>query len=254
MYDRLKKEIEALQENLGNTSLRKLSRQLGISASTLHNFFSKGAIPIRKWQKLSENIRTLFSHEQRIQEIIHNINQILIEEKNKEKEEMILRKQNLSSLAKTHFNIVKNPLADPRNASELYLNKKSRFIRECLLDAAQNGNFLALVGESGSGKSTLRMELLENLKHSQKPVIIIEPYTFSMSRDGRTGTLKTRHLLEAILSTLSPDSSIHVSPEMLAKKVHKSLLESYRAGFKHCLIIEEAHDLHTHTLKAFKSF
>ena len=40
MYDRLK-EIEALQENLGNTSLRKLSRQLGISASTFTQLFFK---------------------------------------------------------------------------------------------------------------------------------------------------------------------------------------------------------------------
>ena len=96
---------------------------------------------------------------------------------------MILRKQNLSQAAKIHFSLIKNPLADPRTPDELYFNKRSRFIRECLLDAAMNGNFLALVGESGSGKSTLRMELIENLKRSDKPVIVIEPYTLSMFHD-----------------------------------------------------------------------
>ena len=41
---------------------------------------------------------------------------------------------------------------------------------------------------------------------------------------------------------------------MRARKLHKVLVESSRAGFRHCLVIEEAHDLHMQTLKALKRF
>lgn len=36
--------------------------------------------------------------------------------------------------------------------------------------------------------------------------------------------------------------------------MHKLLIESREAGRKHCLIIDEAHDLHPQTLKALKRF
>lgn len=245
-------EISALEKELSATSLRSLSKQLEIGVTTLHNLFNKKIVPRRKWQEISSKLATSSGNE-KVAEIINNINKLLAENE-KGEDEMILRKQNLTGLARQHFGFVRNPLQDPRNAGDLYFNKKSRFVRECLLDAAQNGNFLALVGESGSGKSTLRMELIENLKQSDKPVIVIEPYTLNMSHDGKGGTLKSRHLLEAILTTLNPNASVPLSPQILAKKVHKALLDSYHAGFKHCLVIEEAHDISVATLKALKRF
>lgn len=254
---RLKNETaklyEALQEEFTDISLRKLSDLLGAGVSTLHNLFHKGTIPCRKWQNIREQL-IKNTQAQNVLKCMEAIDNALKQQETNGEEIMILRKQNLSELARQHFEFVKNPFQDPKNSSELYLNKKSRFVRECLLDAAQNGNFLALVGESGSGKSTLRMELIEQLKNSDKPVIVIEPYTLNMSHDGKAGTLKSRHLLEAILTTLMPDATVPLSPQMLAKKVHKALLESYRAGFKHCLIIEEAHDISMKTLKALKRF
>lgn len=221
--------------------------------TTIHNLFTKKLIPRRKWEKLSKALADI-SKSPQVEEIIKNINILLEQQKEHEEDTMILRKQNLTGQARQHFGLVKNPFADPQKATDLYFNKKSRFVRECLLDAAQNGNFLALVGESGSGKSTLRMELIENLKQSDKPVIIIEPYTLAMSAGNNQGTLKARHLLEAILQALVPNAKIPLSPQILSKRVHKALLDSYHAGFRHCLIIEEAHDISINTLKALKRF
>lgn len=253
MENTLNQELAVLSEKLAGYSVRQLADISGAGASTVYNLLKKGKMPQNKFKTIYENLCGYFSEDQEIITILNNI-QELQNKQNKEEEPMILRKQNLSQTAKMHFSLIKNPLADPRTPDELYFNKRSRFIRECLLDAALNGNFLALVGESGSGKSTLRMELIENLKRGDKPVIVIEPYTLNMSHDGKAGTLKARHLLEAILSKLNPDTSIPLSPQILAKKVHKALLDSYHAGFKHCLIIEEAHDISMHTLKALKRF
>ena len=255
MNKELIQALEKLEAVLAPYSIRQLADIAGVGASTVYNILKKKSLPPKKFAQIYENLCKHFAENEEILAILHNVNKLQEEaQRENEEEPMILRKQNLSQAAKIHFSLIKNPLADPRTPDELYFNKRSRFIRECLLDAAMNGNFLALVGESGRGKSTLRMELIENLKRSDKPVIVIEPYTLSMFHDSKQGTLKTRHLLESILQTLAPSDSIPTSPQILAKRVHKKLLESHNAGFRHCLIIEEAHDMSTNTLKALKRF
>lgn len=84
---------------------------------------------------------------------------------------------------------------------------------------------------------------------------MVEPYTLSMAESEKNGKpLRAPHIAEAIISTVSPGTGVPSSPEMRARKLHKVLVESSRAGFRHCLVIEEAHDLHMHTLKALKRF
>ena len=170
-------------------------------------------------------------------------------------EPMIIRKQRLTSATRQHFKLLRDPFGDPQKPEDIFLNQEIRDVREAMHDAAINGNFLAVVGESGSGKSTLREELMEWLLVGGESVIIIEPYTLSMAETDKIGkALRATHIAEAIISTVAPNQTVPASPEMRSRKLHKILTESHRSGFRHCLIIEEAHDLHMHTLKSLKRF
>lgn len=171
-----------------------------------------------------------------------------------DEEDMILRKQTLSMLARRHFKLVHDPFDDPQDPADVYLSPEIRFVREAMYDAATHGNFLAVAGESGSGKSTLREDLIERLRRDGENVVVIEPYILSMS-DGRGGKpLLAQHISEAIFATLAPDARIPRSQETRDRSLHKLLRDSNAAGLRHVLIIEEAHDLHTHTLKSLKRF
>ena len=167
---------------------------------------------------------------------------------------MILRKQTITPQARRHFKLMRDPFDDPQSHEDVYLEPESRYVREYMHDAATHGGFLAVVGESGSGKSTLREDLIERLRDDGEGVAVIEPYTLGVSggRDGRS--LRARDIAEAVIATLSPSTRIPASPEMRARKLHQLLRDSNRAGVRHVLIIEEAHDLHGHTLKALKRF
>lgn len=169
-------------------------------------------------------------------------------------EDMIMRKQVLSMPARRHFKLLRDPFDDPQSPEDVYLSPENRFVREAMYDAALNGNFLAVAGESGSGKSTLREDLVERLRRDAENVTIIEPYILSMSGGHDGKPLQARHISEAIFSTLAPDMRIPRSQETRDRKLHQLLRDSNGAGMRHVLVIEEAHDLHTHTLKSLKRF
>lgn len=169
---------------------------------------------------------------------------------------MALRHHSLTPQARQTFGIFRNPFDQPERAEDVYLNPAIRYAREALYQAATHGNFLALVGESGSGKSTLRRELIDRLDRDNGDVVVIQPYILNMAtRDNGSGKpLRTSHIIEAILHAVNPSQASTGSPERMARRAHEALKVSSRAGNRHVLIIEEAHDLHTQTLKALKRF
>ncbi|WP_298032303.1 AAA family ATPase [uncultured Desulfovibrio sp.] len=169
-------------------------------------------------------------------------------------EDMILRKQALTMRARQHFKLLRDPFDDSQCPDDVYLSPESRYVREFMHDAALHGNFLAVVGESGSGKSTLREDLIERLRADGESIVVIEPYTLSMSGGQSGKPMLARHIAEAVIATLSPGTSIPRSQEVRDRRLHQLLRDSNGAGMRHVLIIEEAHDLHTHTLKSLKRF
>ena len=170
-------------------------------------------------------------------------------------EPMILKKQTLTMKTRQAFGIVKNPFADPQDAADVYLSPEIRYVREMMYDAATNGGFLAVVGESGSGKSTLREELIDRVKNENGKTVIVEPYTLAMAENESNGKpMRSQHIAEAIISTIAPGTTVPSSPEMRFRKLHQLLKSAHGAGTHHCVIIEEAHDLHRHTLKSLKRF
>lgn len=233
-------------------SQREVARSAGISATAVNLLCNGKRVP-GKWAE----IRTkLYEWLEKLGASPESINKALDfnENENTGENEMILRKQILTPRARQHFKLMRDPFDDPQSPEDIYFSPESRYVREFMLDCAENGNFMAVVGESGSGKSTLKEDLIERLRENGDGVAIIEPYTLSMTggRDGKP--MLARHIAEAIIATLAPSERIPRSQEVRDRKLHQILKESNRAGMRHLLLIEEAHDLNAHTLKALKRF
>lgn len=243
-------------------SRRKLAEVLGISPAALSQLLNHGTLPKRRWPEIREAMLSLAAAhgkaESDMEAALKELEQkpeSAPEETAEQEEPMILRKQTLTMQARQTFGLVRNPFADPETSAEVFMSPDIRFARETLYQAATGSGFLALVGESGSGKSTLKDELVTRIHDENLPVIIIEPYTLAMAATESQGKpLRSSHIAEAIISTVQPGAKIPSSPEMRFRRLHEILKASHTAGMRHCLIIEEAHDLHRHTLKSLKRF
>ena len=243
-------------------SRRKLAEELGISPAALSQLLNHGTLPKRRWPEIREAMLSLAAAhgkaESDMEAALKELEQkpeSAPEETAEQEEPMILRKQTLTMQARQTFGLVRNPFADPETSADVFMSPDIRFARETLYQAATGSGFLALVGESGSGKSTLKDELVTRIHDENLPVIIIEPYTLAMAATESQGKpLRSSHIAEAIISTVQPGAKIPSSPEMRFRRLHEILKASHTAGMRHCLIIEEAHDLHRHTLKSLKRF
>lgn len=155
----------------------------------------------------------------------------------------------LSPEAKKHFRLFRNPFTDDvQSAEDVFLSPDVRYVREAMWTTARLGGFLAVVGESGAGKTVLRRDFLDRIAQSKEPIRVIFPRTFDKGR------LTASAICTAIVDDLHPGQPMKASLEANARMVEKLLTESSRAGNTHCLVIEEAHDLNTSTLKYLKRF
>ena len=170
-----------------------------------------------------------------------------------EEDHMLLRRQSLSPEAKKHFCLVKNPFSDLNCAEDMWMSPDIRYVRECMLQTAKNGGFLAVVGESGSGKTTICQDLEQRIQSEKQPIIIIKPYVLAAEETDHKGTmLKSAHVAESILRNLAPNSPVRISPEARFRQIHKALKDSHQSGYSHCLVIEEAHCMPITSLKHLK--
>lgn len=238
---------------------RELGNALGISSAAVSQMLNHAILPKTRWPEIRKAIVDMaLGHGRTLEEIeaaLKELEQTPAKTAQEEVEPMILRKQTLSMQARKVFCLAKNPFSDPETSAEVYMSPDTRFIRESMFQAAVGGGFFAIVGESGSGKSTLKEELITRINTESLPVIVIEPYTLAMAASESQGKpLRSGHIAEAIISTIQPGAKIPTSPEMRFRRLHEILKASHTAGMRHCLIIEEAHDLHRHTLKSLKRF
>ena len=167
--------------------------------------------------------------------------------------DMLLRKTTLRPDARKAFGLARNPFDDLTSAEDMYLSPDIRYVREAMYHTARHDGFMAVVGESGAGKSTLRRDLIARVHAEQAPVIPVMPYVLGMEdNDTRGKTLKSAHIAEAILAAVAPLAAPRRSPEARFRQLHQVLRDSYTSGYRHCLIIEEAHCLPIPTLKHLK--
>lgn len=168
-------------------------------------------------------------------------------------EPMLLRKQVLLPETKRAFQIFRDPFDDLQSVDDMYVSPDIRYIRESMYQVARHDGFLAVVGESGAGKSTLRRDLINRLAAEGAPVLVIEPYVIAMEDKGEKGkALRTAHIADAIVDTVAPLERPKSNPEARFRQMHRALKNSYESGFRHVLIIEEAHSMPTSTLKHLK--
>lgn len=151
---------------------------------------------------------------------------------------------------KTHFNLFRDPFQnDVMESRDVFLPINYRQIREAMLWAARNGSLMAVVGESGAGKSVLLRDAMERiLDDADQQMRVIQPQVIDKTR------LTSSMITEAIIYDLAPDARIRRTLEGKERQAQALLKDSHRAGRRHVLVIEEAHDLTIHTLKLLKRY
>ncbi len=155
----------------------------------------------------------------------------------------------MSQAARRQFGIIRDPFNnDIQTYEDLYFSADQSYIRETLYQAAKYSGFVAVIGESGAGKSALRRDLRDRIRREDLAIILISPIMPDKSK------LTASSIGDAILYDLNPEIKIKSSQEAKARQIHKLLADSHRAGNRHCLMIEEAHDLSLPTLKQLKRF
>ena len=174
-----------------------------------------------------------------------------------QEESMLLRKQALFPATRKHFNLFRDPFADDaiQSHEDMYVSPDIRYVREAMLQTAKHGGLLAVVAESGAGKTTLMRDLEDRILRETQPILLIKPYVLGMEDNDQKGkTLKATHIAEAVMAAVAPLEKPKSSPEARFAQLHKALKESHAAGYRHCLVIDEAHALPIPTIKHLKRF
>ncbi|ALS60694.1 hypothetical protein AT302_21465 [Pandoraea norimbergensis] len=171
-------------------------------------------------------------------------------------ESMLLRKQTLYPAARKHFSLFRDPFQDDiQAADDMYVSPDIRYVREAMFQTAKHGGLLAVVAESGAGKTTLMRDLEDRIVRENQPILLIKPYVLAMEDNDQKGkTLKSTHIAEALMAAVAPLEKPKSSPEARFAQLHKALRESHTAGYRHCLVIDEAHALPVPTIKHLKRF
>ena len=151
----------------------------------------------------------------------------------------------LSQDAKQHFKLKSDPFAPYlTKLSDIIMLQSHYYADEIMKTSAQAGLFAVITGEVGSGKTTVRDKFLEENKQGSRFIAII-PET----KDA--GFLTAKEIMDTIIYELSEEKPKR-SMEALSRQVKKLLKQRQAAGEKCVLIIDEAQDLHTATLKYLK--
>ncbi|MAL01357.1 MAG: transposase [Alcaligenaceae bacterium] len=246
----------------------KLAMAIGISPPALslianHNIWPKRVKPIVLQTKIREHLEAAGATEDQIRTAFEKRAVVRCSEHgsdanpldDEEDAPMLLRKQTLMPDTRKHFKLPGDPFGEVNDASEVYVNEHTRFVRATLLDCAKRGGFIALVGESGSGKTTLKRDLKERINTQNLPIRVIEPYVLAMEQNDIKGrTLKSAQIADAIFAIVAPHETPRQSVDARFRQLERVLSDSVQAGQHHTVIIEEAHSLPTATLKHLKRF
>ncbi|MBU1352127.1 MAG: AAA family ATPase [Gammaproteobacteria bacterium] len=169
---------------------------------------------------------------------------------------MLLRHHSLSSAARQHFKILRDPFVNELNEdADVFITDDIRYVRAAMRHTARHGGMLAVVAESGGGKSTLRQDMIDWINTTGERVTVIEPYVIGMEDSHRKGkALMAADITGAVIRTVSPGTSLRQVLQDRAAQMHNILKASAQVGQRHVLIIEEAHALAIPTLKHLKRF
>lgn len=145
-----------------------------------------------------------------------------------------------------HFKLTRHPFENEiRSEDDLFMSDQQVLLREAMVQAALGGSIFAVTGECGAGKTEVRKGFLEYIHRNHPEIQVIEPMVIN----------KKRLTPEMIFDAIAEDLNITNMPaglERRARKVDTALRRSVKAGNRHVLVIEEAHDLTNNVIKQLK--
>ena len=240
-------------------SQRMFADAVGVSPGTMSQIVNHGVWPKRRPE---QDIRSAMeaalvragANAEDADAVLKSLGTGPVEPEEKEETPMIMRAQPLLDATRKHLNLTLNPFGNEvRSPDDVFLSGDSRIVREAMFLKAQHGGLMAVVGESGAGKTTLVRDFKARLVRGGKTIHVIEPYVLGMETNDKVGkTLKAKDIVEAILSRIAPQERVPLNPETRFRKAHRMLQDSCGAGWKHVVIIEEAHALPYPTLRHLK--
>jgi type II secretory pathway predicted ATPase ExeA len=161
----------------------------------------------------------------------------------------VLEIEMLSAEAKDLFKLPINPFhLDPQSEKDFMVSPDVQRVMTSILFSAKHPTILAVIGESGAGKSTLFHFARERLAREIPGLRMIIPACIDKK------TLTAEQIVEAIILDLNPSAKVPQKKESRTRMARKLLLDSKEGGGQHMLMLEEAHDLSTQTLKQLKRF
>lgn len=169
-------------------------------------------------------------------------------------EEVRMQGQALSPAAMAHFRLFKSPfdaeaLVTPDGGDQLenlYLPLSHQLVVARLVQAYTKTGFVAVAGEPGSGKTTLN-QLAEQRANEVYPVIRVTPANVERRK------LTAMHLAAEIIRQLS-ESSVPRTANARDALAAEILKQRYGQGQRVALVIDEAHELPTDTIKDLKRY
>ncbi|RAS18909.1 type II secretory pathway predicted ATPase ExeA [Microvirgula sp. AG722] len=265
-------KLKSLLQQLGRTQ-SELARHLNVSSATVAQIVNHGEWPRSLDERALRESTCIFLHSHgataaeqadafiEVSELRANAARPVSPSKTREdinqEDSMLLRKQTLYPATRKHFALFRDPFADEavQSNEDMYISPDIRYVREAMLQTARHGGLLAVVAESGAGKTTLLRDLEDRILREAQPITLIRPYVLAMEDNDQKGkSLKATHIAEAIMAAVAPLEKPRSSPEARFAQLHKALRESHAAGYRHCLVIDEAHALPIPTIKHLKRF
>lgn len=216
------KEITA--ENMSKASLSLLLNG-GKELKKIPDFKAKIAKTYNSLTKENKSINELFEIEQQEENMIESINLTYDELK--------------------HFGLSRDPFMPfITKESDIVMLDSHHYALEMMRAARDTGQFTVITSEVGGGKTTVLGKFEAETKNLSD-CIIVKVRTKDMDR------CTTKDILAACVFDLSDDKPKR-GAESLSRQVEALLKKHHDAGKRIILIIDEAQDLHTHTLKYLK--
>lgn len=169
-------------------------------------------------------------------------------------EEVGMQGQSLSPAAMSHFQLFRSPfdaeaLITPDGGDhleDLYLPISHQLVVTRLVQAYSKARFVAIAGEPGSGKTTLN-QLAERRANEIYPVIRVTPANVERRK------LTAMHIAAEIIRQLS-ESTVPRTANARDALAAEILKQRYEQGQRVALVIDEAHELPTDTIKDLKRY
>ena len=242
-----------------------IAAELGISRASMSQIVNHGIFPVRGGDKIRADIPAILERRGATAWMLKDIfpkkdgthpNVPRPSTEPEKEDSMLLRKQTLYPQTRKHFGLFRDPLTDEVNSSaDVFLSTDIRYVREALYQTAVHGGMIAVSGESGAGKTLLLRDLEDRITADNLPITIIRPYVLGMEdNDVRGKTLKAADIANAIMTAVAPLEKIKRDSNARFAQLHRALKDSHAAGYRHCLVIDEAHSLPIPTLKHLKRF